>query len=143
MLAEYFDKDTSYSYLSPSRVDVVYATFDSSNIMEAKFVLAPLERTTRFLPITAFTMVARFGQVIAAIAVANVIVRYINFLMFYSVADESYYVADIDTRKFLLSNRKAKVRVRASLLIFFCDAFSFFVNQLFRPLFIVALVEPL
>lgn len=74
-------------------------------------MLAPLERTTRFLPVTAFAMVAKFGQVIAAIAVANLFIRYINFLWFYSIATEDYFVADIDTRKFLLSNRKAKVKV--------------------------------
>ena len=58
------------------------------------------------MPTNVFTILSHLGQVIAAVAIANLIIKQINFLSFYTIADENYFVPDVGTRKFLLANRK-------------------------------------
>lgn len=119
VLSAYFANDDNYYYVEPTKTEIVYGPTDSLGIvMDAVFQLEPSLKKTRILPVSVFNMIARFGQVVAAVAIGNWFIRRFNFFSFFAVADENYYVPDINVRKFLLANRKTRLKEFEDQLMF-------------------------
>jgi len=121
---EFFEGASTYHFPEVHRVHTYSEGRDDEEdvYMRATFELDGEARSSRILPTSLLITIARFGQVFALIWIANWFIRKFNFISFYLVADDKYYVPDIATRKILLSNRKIRLKDYENNLMY---AFTF------------------
>lgn len=94
----------------------------NDTVLRVDYELEPAQLTTRLVPSTLLFVIARFGQLIAALALCSFLIYRINFASFYFVADDTYYVPDVTVRNFLIANKKLRVKEFENMLVF---AFTF------------------
>jgi len=119
----FWGSNSYYYYVQPQTVESYYGDLPSSGpIFMFNFYLDPSAKNTTLPPITVFAILSELGQVIAAVAIANIFIRWINFYWFYLVATDAHFVPDANTRKFLLARKKVRVKEFENMLLY---AFTF------------------
>jgi uncharacterized membrane protein YgcG len=123
-LPSYFGDEETFDFLQARGIKGRYGEQVGGDltILSVEYAMEPTLTTTRLVPATLLFMIARFGQLIAALALCNVLIYRINFLSFFTVADDTYYVPDLTVRNFLMANKKLRVKEFENMLIY---AFTF------------------
>lgn len=117
-LPSYFGGSDVYNFPLAHSFRSVYMSSGAPLAAEITVGLHPQQKLVKLKPLTLLSVIGKFGQVVAAMAFLSIIIRRINFFWFYVKATDNYFVPDVTTRKFLLANRKHRVRDYESQLMY-------------------------
>eukprot|EP01006_Ploeotia_vitrea_P064243 TRINITY_DN8736_c0_g1_i1.p1 TRINITY_DN8736_c0_g1~~TRINITY_DN8736_c0_g1_i1.p1 ORF type:complete len:689 (-),score=366.25 TRINITY_DN8736_c0_g1_i1:80-2107(-) len=123
VLPSYVGGPDEFRYPQLQQYDAFYEVpTGKGHVATLNLQLQPTLKKFRVIPVTLLFMLAKLGSALAAAAIVNFIVHRINFVSFYWNAKESWFVPDQSTRKFLLANRKTRVKEYENQLMY---AFTF------------------